>query len=144
MSKLSELTPSQGVELALTILLENGWKPSKYYSDWKQYAGEEYDEEDEYPIVARSGAWEAMINYTEKSASDGELTAKYVANEADGEAHDSETYFVVLSLTDSEGNTRFFKRDGWYMSYDGGHLEEGEDTEVFPRQISLTVYKESK
>lgn len=139
MTQLSELTASEGVELALTILLEYGWVDS-YYTDWKAYAGDNYDEEvDNYSITELNGAWEAFMNYTKKTASNGELTAEFIATQSDGTAHDSEVYFVVLGLSDGV-QTRYFKRNGWYASYDGGHLEEGLDSEVFPRSVSLTVY----
>lgn len=146
MSALSELTPEQGVERALAILLENGWEPNKYYANWEAYAGEELQENEEdysnYGIAEREGAWQALLSgYTSKQASNGDLTAGLAADQGDGLAHDSEVYFVVLSLSDSSGNTRFFKRDGWYASYDGGHLEEGTDSEVFPKQVSLTVFE---
>ena len=151
MSVLSELTADQGVEKALSILLENGWT-SQAYSNWKEYVLESYGEdelesygEDDggYWLADRSSIWEAVEGYTDVEATDGELTAKWVATQDDGLAHDSETYFVILSLSDGE-TTRYFKRDGWYASYDGGHLEEGENLEVFPQQVTVTDFKDNK
>lgn len=144
MSVLSELNATQGVEKAVSILLEHGWD-NEYYSNWQAYAGENYDyeEDDGYSLLENSGVWEALLGYTSKEATDGELTAKFVATQGDGLAHDSETYFVVLSLSDGV-QTRYFKRDGWYASYDGGHLEEGENSEVFPKTKSVTVFEENK
>jgi hypothetical protein len=143
---VAELTPSQGVELALKILLENGWEKN-YYPTHLDFIRENYgeieDNFEDYALKDSNGAWNAMFEYASKKASDGTITAEFVATQDDGLAHDSETYFVVLSLTDETG-TRYFKRDGWYMSYDGGHLEEGEDSEVFPQPATVTEYKESK
>jgi hypothetical protein len=146
MTQLSELTADQGVEKAVQILLEHGWSKDRYYPNWIEFvtANYGYENEDDYNLLERSGVWEAFMEYTASEATDGEFTAKAVATQDDGLAHDSETYFVVLSLTDSAGNTRYFKRDGWYASYDGGHLEEGENSEVFPETKSVTVFEEKK
>ena len=146
MTTVDTLTVSQGIELALSILLTHGWE-SKYYESWEKYALDNYDESEEetegYSLQERQGAWEALLEGTKREATDGTVTARYVANQSDGLAHDSEAYFVVLSLSDQTG-TRYFKRDGWYASYDGGHLEEGENTEVFPHSVTITDFKESK
>jgi hypothetical protein len=137
---LSELTPGQGVEAALNILLNYGWDgPHEYYPNWKSYAKEyDYDEEDldDYNPSEINAAWEALLEYTKEEATDGILTAKFEATQGDGPAHDSGTYFVVLSLTDGT-TTRYFKHDGWYASYDGGHLEEGTSSEVTPKVINV-------
>jgi hypothetical protein len=147
MSVLSELTADQGVEKALSILLENGWK-SQSYSSWQEYVKEAYDEDPEdyegYWLADRSSVWDSLEGYTDIEAHEaGGLTAKWVATQDDGLAHDTETYFVILSLSDGE-TTRYFKRDGWYASYDGGHLEEGENLEVFPTQVTVTEFKDKK
>lgn len=144
MKSLSELTADQCVELALLTLIEHGWKKNEYYSSWKEYAGEEFEEfdEDGYSVTDSSGAWGSLVSgYVETTVTKDGLTAKLEADQGDGVAHDSEVYFVVLSLTDSSGNTRYFKREGWYASYDGGHLEEGTNSEVYPKQVTLTVFE---
>ncbi len=137
MKKLEDLTADEGIELALRILLEKGFE-SKYYSSWQDYASYEYDEEDfeNYLPSDSSGAWEALLNYVprDKGFTSEGLTARVEATQHDGPAHDPEVYFVVFSLSDGK-TTRYFKRNGWYASYDGGHLEEGENSEVFPKEI---------
>lgn len=147
MTQLSELTPTQGVETAMRIMLEYGWD-SNYYKNWQAYAGDNYgdDVDDEYYDPTEStGAWEALLSYTTKSATDGNLRAELVATQSDGLAHDSEVYFVVFKLTDlALGVVRYFKRDGWYASYDGGHLEEGTDSKVLPATKTVTIFQESK
>lgn len=143
MSVLSELTADEAMEKIVRILLEYGWEGNKYYPSWKNYVVENYDEEldqDDFCLLDHSSVWEALIEYAKLRATDGELTAKWEASQADGLAHDSEVYFVVFSLSDGE-TTRYFKRDGWYASYDGGHLEEGENLEVFPAVKSVTVFE---
>jgi hypothetical protein len=146
MTTVAELSVDQGIELALEILLTHGWE-SKYYPSWQEYAQENYDETEEntqgYSLQERQGAWEALMEYTKNQATDGKMIARYVANQSDGLAHASEVYFVVLSLSDDTG-TRYFKRDGYYSSYNGGTLEEGENSEVFPNPVTVTDFKESK
>jgi hypothetical protein len=147
MSKLSELTVDQGLEKAFAILLDKGFK-SNYYADWRAYANQndDYDDEDfQTPDLEYSIIWEAFLEHVPRNQdfTDGEYSAKFVATEADGPAHDSETYFVVLSLSDGV-ETRYFKRDGWYASYDGGHLEDGNNAEVFPHEVKIVDFKESK
>lgn len=139
--KLHELTPHQGVETALRILLEKGFK-SEYYADWKEYT-KSYDGEDpddwEYSLTEMSAAWEALLENVPQAtvvAGDEGLAAKFVGTQDDGPAHDSEVYYVVLALTDGT-EIRYFKHDGWYASYDGGHLEEGEASEVFPKAVTV-------
>lgn len=138
---LAELTPSQGIERALTILLESGWKASKHYANWLEYVGEEHDGDQTYSVTEYSEVWELIrdSSYVANEASDGVFTAEFVACEADGPAHDSEVYYVVLSLSDGV-TTRYFKRDGWYASYDGGHLD-GDVYEVHPEVRQVTVYE---
>ena len=143
MTNVSELTPEQGVELALTILLEKGFS-SKYYESWQEYAKSEYDEEfyANYSVRERQGAWEAFQEYVTKNqpavSKDG-ITATWLASHRDGDWQDSEVYFVILSLSDDSG-TRYFMREGYYHSYDGGHLDEAEDKEVFPKEKTVTVW----
>lgn len=50
-----------------------------------------------------------------------------------------EEYWVVFSLT--EGNlNRYFRKPGWYQSYDGGELD-GDLTEVNPVAKVITVWQ---
>lgn len=50
-------------------------------------------------------------------------------------------YWVVFSLTDGDGNTRLFRRNGYYASFDGGYLD-GPLLEVKPVDRMVTFYEE--
>lgn len=43
-------------------------------------------------------------------------------------------YWVVFKVGD-----QFFRKNGWYASYDGGELD-GELYEVFPKEVTRTEY----
>lgn len=144
---VAEMSPEQAIEFALGVLLEQGFE-SKYYTDWKSYARENYDEdfddeEDEYRLTLTefSGAWGAFEEYVKTSQSyesDG-ITVKYEGNQSNGPSHSTSTYYVVFSLEDSTGK-RFFKRDGYYSSYIGGNLVEAENCEVFPQEKTVVQW----
>ncbi len=51
------------------------------------------------------------------------------------------TYYIIFSITDAAGETRIFKRDGWYASHDGGYLE-GPTTEVRAAEKTVTVWED--
>lgn len=137
--ELSNLSPDESVNLAVKILLEKGFK-SDYYPSYKDYVTED---EDDYPLSGYSATWEAIDSYVKRGVgftSDEGITASVLADQSDGVAHASSEFFLVFSLSD--GNiTRYFKRDGWYASYDGGHLEDGDNVEVFPATQTVTVWK---
>jgi hypothetical protein len=143
MKSVKHLTPTEGIELGLTILLEQGFS-SPYWPDWETYAKAEYGDEDisEYSISSLSEAWQALLSYVPKGRNieGGEgISANFVADEADGPYASSSTYYVIISLSDNE-TTRYFKRDGWYASYDGGHLDDGDDSEVFPYEKTVKMW----
>ncbi len=48
-------------------------------------------------------------------------------------------YWMVISLSDGI-TTRYFRKDGWYASYDGGHLD-GETYEVNPVKKTVVFYE---
>jgi hypothetical protein len=144
--ELSKLSPDEGIELAVKILLEKGFKSDSYYSSFKAYIAGEEEIEDDYPLTGYSLTWEAILEYVARGVpvvSDEGITATLLADQGDGPAHSSSEYFLVMSLSD--GNiTRYFKREGWYASYDGGHLEDGENVEVYPITKTVTAWKEKK
>jgi hypothetical protein len=84
-----------------------------------------------------SRAW-MHIKYEADSAStpDG-FTAKVEAQYG-GEGQ-GDQYWVVISLSDGE-TTRYFRKDGWYASYDGGELD-GDTSEVKPQEKTIVVYQ---
>jgi hypothetical protein len=138
MKELAQLTAEEGVELALSVCLDKGFD-SEYYGNWQEYVGEDYfDDVEGYNLTSIRTAWEALLEYVPRNKdfeAEG-LSARVVATQDDGPAHYSDTYYVVFSLSDGK-SVRFFQRNGYYQSYDGGHLEEGIDQEVFPRIVTV-------
>ncbi|ANA86355.1 hypothetical protein BH762_gp012 [Gordonia phage OneUp] len=53
---------------------------------------------------------------------------------------EGDQYWFVFKITDDDGNVRYFRREGWYASYDGGHYD-GPTVEVRPAEKVITVYK---
>ncbi|WPH57740.1 hypothetical protein [Mycobacterium phage WXIN] len=54
-----------------------------------------------------------------------------IAEVVGGSEGGGEEHWIVVKVTDAAGDVRYFKRDGWYASYDGGSLD-GPTTEVKP------------
>ena len=50
-------------------------------------------------------------------------------------------YYIIFSVTDSDGKKRIFKRCGYHQSHDGSYLD-GPTLEVEPVQKTITVYDE--
>lgn len=51
-----------------------------------------------------------------------------------------ETRYLVFSVTDDQGSVRFFKKNGYYASYDGSSFD-GSFDEVVPVEKVVTVYE---
>jgi hypothetical protein len=66
-------------------------------------------------------------------------TAKVEA--AYGGEGEGDQYWMVVSISDGE-TTRYFRKDGWYASYDGGYLD-GDTYEVTPQEKVITVYEKA-
>ncbi|WP_099021224.1 hypothetical protein [Mycolicibacterium palauense] len=49
-------------------------------------------------------------------------------------------YWAVVKILGEKGETRYFRRDGWYASFDGGYYE-GPTDEVYPATETVTVWK---
>lgn len=145
---VAEMNPEQAVEFALGVMLDQGFN-SKYYSHWKELARADYDEyladeDEEYwpSLPESSGAWEALNSYVNTNIpyeTDG-ITVRYEGNQASGAAVSNSAYFVVFSLEDAS-DKRFFLRDGYYSSYEGGNLVEATDKEVFPKEKTVTLWR---
>jgi hypothetical protein len=56
---------------------------------------------------------------------------------------EGDTYYLVFSVTDANGDIRLFRRDGYWVSHDGGYYD-GPTTEVQPVQKVVTVYEDIK
>lgn len=81
------------------------------------------------------GAWK----YEEFTRVETELgVIEYVADfGGEGKGDD---YWVVVKITDANGDVRHFKRLGWYASYSGGELD-GPTVEVKPTERTIVVYE---
>ena len=55
--------------------------------------------------------------------------------EAYGGEGEGDDYWVVFQCGD-----QYFRKDGWYASYDGGYLD-GELYEVKPKQVTVTEFQ---
>lgn len=70
---------------------------------------------------------------------DGIGTAVFVEVHGGGEG-DGETHWAVVKVTDAEGNVRYFRKPGWYASYDGAYLD-GDTEEVRAAERVVTVWE---
>jgi hypothetical protein len=136
MSALKEMSVEEAASKALAALLTDGMekyipegeKMSDYLSaEWS------YPEED---LSENGSAWHEIKMEGSTGDYDG-FTAKVVA-EYGGEGQ-GDAYWVVVSISDGE-TARYFRRDGWYASYDGGNLD-GPTTEVAPQEKMIVVYE---
>ena len=128
MTKLADMSVTEAASKAIEILLVSERYPVEEIM-------EEFGEDDS---LDSDSAW-SEIKYSrgDEKTVDG-LTAKVVA-EYGGEGQ-GDDYWVVISLSDGE-LTRYFRRDGWYASYDGGYLD-GETYEVKPVEKLVTFYEQ--
>lgn len=140
MPELAEMSPSEAVEFALDVLLQKGFS-SKYYESWQDYGISEYEDEG-VSLVARQGAWEALLEGVPKDVrfDSDTITVSWVGSRSDGLWDDSSVYFVIFRL-EQNSVVRFIKHDGYYTSYSGGVLHEGAiSSEVYPTQKTVTVW----
>lgn len=69
-------------------------------------------------------------------------TAEFLAGETGGEGS-AEYIWQVWKVTDAEGNVQYFKKEGYYMSYDGSNWD-GTLFEVEPFEKTVTDWKVKK
>lgn len=123
MSIVSDMSLEEAEAKLFEILaLDNGYTLEEYEAEW----GDSY---------SSSGLWQEFMDEGMTNTVDG-LTAKVEA-EYGGEGK-GDKYWMVVSLSDGE-TTRYFRKDGWYASYDGGSLD-GDTYEVSPQEKVITVY----
>lgn len=126
MAKIADLSVTEAASKAIEILLVSESWPLEELRE--EFGG--------YDSLDTDSAWsEVKYSRGDEKTVDG-LTAKVVA-EYGGEGQ-GDDYWVVISLSDGLF-TRYFRRDGWYASYDGGYLD-GETYEVRPQQKLVTFY----
>ena len=140
MTAVKDMSLEEAAGTAIALLLGDPNRKSRYTGeDWAGELKEQYDltaEDDWSALSADSSAWqEAKYEGSEETFEN--LTAK-VAKEYGGEGQ-GDQYWMVVSLSDGE-TTRYFRKDGYYASYDGGTLD-GETHEVFPAENTVVVYE---
>jgi hypothetical protein len=101
------------VEEKVSELEESGWEDQKEYGYSNIY--EFIKGEEETVEVPGLGKLEYVEDYGGEGSGDD--------------------YWVVFKIGD-----QFFRKDGWYASYDGGELD-GELYEVKPTKVSVTEYQ---
>lgn len=95
--------------------------------------------EDYYPEIDTGLDWQEFMDTSYSGEFEG-LTAKVEA-EYGGEGC-GEQYWMVVSLSDGK-TIRYFRKDGYYASYDGGTLD-GEVYEVKPVTREVIFYETEK
>jgi hypothetical protein len=158
---LTELSVSEGASLAIQLIVYGDYleaQSPKYdwqtpfegsFAEWLTHNGGELGFDDEIFGLKdgetvdvdsldfdTASAWQWIKYEGGKGTRDG-LTGERVA-EYGGEG-DGDQYWVVVSLSDGL-TTRFFRKDGYYASYDGGYLD-GDTTEVKPKEKLVTFYE---
>lgn len=88
--------------------------------------------------VAGEEAWHSA-KYGDVDDHPTELGQIYFVDEFGGEGQ-GDDYWVVIRIVSADGTERFFKRLGWYQSFNGGELD-GPTIEVRPREKMVTVYE---
>lgn len=96
----------------------------------------EYYGEDEPFDLDSPKAWE-YFKYEGSEGTNGNWSAKRVASY--GGEGEGDQYWLVLSVSDGE-TTRYFRKDGYYASYDGGYLD-GDTSEVKPQEKRVIFYE---
>ncbi|MBO0676908.1 hypothetical protein JRC04_05485 [Mycolicibacterium sp. S2-37] len=104
-----------------------------------------YDEDEDYQ-EGWGNLGEALYHYNwgvnkDKPAPTVELDGIGTVRKVEdfGGEGQGDQYWIVISITDADGNVRYFQRDGWYASYDGGYYE-GPTFEVRPEEKTITVW----
>lgn len=69
-----------------------------------------------------------------------ELGTVQVVDSVGGYEDDGAYVHLVLKVTSDEGNVRWFKKEGYYASYDGTSWD-GDFSEVHPREKTIVVYE---
>ncbi|MBF6085172.1 hypothetical protein IU485_27750 [Nocardia cyriacigeorgica] len=107
--------------------------------------GEWDDEDDPIDDEPDNNAWHLILEALEsgeKKIDLPDIGTLHLAESFGGEG-EGDRYWFAFSITDANGQQRWFRRDGWYASHYGGEYE-GPTTEVHPVQTIITVYQELK
>lgn len=140
---------SKGLEVLLagSFIKSQEWRRENGYEregTWQDYLRDEFvnnsyddDEEPDFDNLDEQRVWQhAKYEASGPYTIDG-FTAKVEAQY--GGEGEGDQYWMVISISDGN-TTRYFRRDGWYASYDGGYLD-GDTYEVSPKEKVITVYE---
>lgn len=163
MKTLSDMTISEGASKALELIIFGAYTkaqgPQRYGTPFtgtfeeylKSYiARDVFDYDDEYYDTEREEyvpvseimnfdvdrIWQNLHGEGGKGTRDGwtgEIVTSY------GGEGEGDQYWMVISVSDGK-TTRFFRKDGWYASYDGGYLD-GDTREVKPAERMVVFYE---
>lgn len=155
---LSDMTVTEAASKALELIAYGDWDNQKGYSwrtaregTFEEYVISEYFDgetevydsvtEDYIPVTElqsfdTDSIWQSLHGEGGSGTRDG-WTGKVVSSY--GGEGEGDQYWMVVSVSDGE-TTRYFRKDGWYASYDGGYLD-GETYEVAPKEKLVTYYE---
>ncbi len=146
MSKaLTDMSVTEAASKALEIILAGKHEEyqTRYASlkntSWQESLRNEYglDDDDDFSNLDDiESAWKEVKYEGGKYTRDGWTADRVDDHGGEGEG---DKYWVVVSISDGK-TTRYFRKDGWYASYDGGYLD-GETTEVTPQSRMVTYYE---
>ena len=103
---------------------------------WTTWQGEKVD-----GVYEGSDFWHEAGDSSEVKLDDNH-TATFVDGETGGEGS-GEYIWQVWSVKDADGNEQFFRKTGYYMSYEGSTWD-GDLTEVVPFEKTVTDWKSKK
>jgi len=115
------LTPDQFEELL-----------KRYYTENADHDEFEDDEEDYSDFSWHSVEWDFAQPVTVSGI------VLQVEEQHGGEGQGDQLWIVVKATT-PDGNVQYFRKSGWYASYDGGYYDYDLE-EVFPKEILKTVW----
>jgi hypothetical protein len=158
---LSDMTVTEAASLALELIIYGDYikacGPQRYGTPFEgtfeqylqEYVNDTFDGDEYYDSVREDYfSTEEMKNYDEtaiwqnlhsegKSGTRDGWTGEVVSSYG-GEGQ-GDQYWMVVSVSDGE-TTRYFRKDGWYASYDGGYLD-GDTYEVKPVERLVKFYE---
>jgi hypothetical protein len=151
---LSELPIDEGASKALEILCYAYY--DEYYKNhdytFEQFMISEffdgdsefydYERNETIPVAElkdfnRNGIWEHFHSEHYKGEKDGFSAEVTKAFGGEGEG---DQYWMVIALSDGN-STRYFRKDGWYSSYEGGGSLDSEVAEVRPIEKAVIFYE---
>lgn len=156
MTTLSEMSVPEAASKALELIMYGDWDNQKGYAwrtqrdgTFEEYIASYFEDEEVYDPETEDyvkvealtnlnidAVWQNLHGEGNEGTLDG-WTGKVVS--AFGGEGEGDQYWMVVSVSDGE-TTRYFRKDGWYASYDGGYLD-GDVYEVAPKEKVVVFYE---